>query len=153
MDDHSIVMAKPAPHFRLVAKVDGGPDPLLLNTERRNLEKARRVDARDLPSDRRATPTIDGDQRPLGDLHRISREEIGNDLEIEGVADVHQRRTGKHNRFAVLRDLQYAPVDWCPDLDAAIRILEGLVVAGVNQPGRDVCTLAAADLELRLAAR
>src|SRR5262245_54444586 len=126
MHDHAVVMPKSAPHLRLVAKVDGGPDPLFLDTERRDFEKTRGVNSRDFPQDRWATPAIDGDRRTLRDLHRISREEIGNDLQIEGVPDVHQRRTGEHNRLAVLRDLQHAPGDWRPDLDAAIRILERL---------------------------
>src|SRR5262245_46714730 len=56
--DHAVVMAKSAPHLRVVAKVNRGPDPLLLDTARRNLEETCGVDARDLPLDRRTTPAI-----------------------------------------------------------------------------------------------
>ena len=46
MNDHAVIMSKPPPQFGGGNKIDGGADPLLLDAQRRDLDEAGGVNAR-----------------------------------------------------------------------------------------------------------
>src|ERR1051326_7020771 len=65
VDNHTVIVPKCAPFFRRFRKIDGYTHPLLFNSERRHLQKASRVDARDPALKYWSTPAIDADRKSV----------------------------------------------------------------------------------------
>jgi hypothetical protein len=74
------------PRVSHAAVTDRDTDPLLLDSERRYLEKSRRVHAGHLEGC--SAPPIDPHRGTLLDLRGIRRQEIGDDLQVERIADL-----------------------------------------------------------------
>lgn len=105
---HPIAISQSCPLLRGREDVDENIDPLLLDSERRDLRESCRLDpAHPTLQFSLATPMVDADIGSGADLHRIGAENVGHDFEIAGVTDVKQERTRLHDRFAFLRDLQH----------------------------------------------
>jgi hypothetical protein len=88
------------PRVSHAAVADRDTDPLLLDSERRYLEKSRRVHADHLEGCF-ASP-IDLHRGTLLDLRGIRRQKIGDHLQVERIADLDQRRSSLDQGLALL---------------------------------------------------
>src|SRR5262245_49531226 len=68
MDDHAELVAQTRPAFPAAIQVDGYLHALLLDAQRRYLEKAGRIDPPDAALECRTTPTVDSNRRTRLDL-------------------------------------------------------------------------------------
>ncbi len=59
----------------------------------------------------RTAPVVNDDTLAGFDLDRIHRQVIDNNLEITGIADLHQHVAFANDTFAAIHDLQDAPAD------------------------------------------
>src|SRR5262249_37684889 len=122
VDDDAVIMPKSRPCFRRIDKVDCDTDPLFLNSQRRDLEKSRRVNPRHAALNRWSAPAVDPHGCAVADLDGVGRQQIRDYFEVERVADLDQWSASLNNGLALLNDLEHTPGHRCPDLDTANRI-------------------------------
>ncbi len=100
-------------------KFEDDLDPLLVDTERRDLRPGRRFDLLDDGGDGRAAPAGDQGLGPLVYAHRIARQQIDRDLEICRIADLQDRRAGQDDLFVLGQHAQHAARDRRDEFDTA----------------------------------
>jgi hypothetical protein len=101
--------------------------------------------------ERAPAPALDVDLGVGGDPDRVARQQVDDDLEVVGVAQLDQGRAGEDHGLAFLDEAQDLSVDRRQDVDAAgLGLHSAVAAARQNQRGPGRLQLEGLDLERRL---
>ena len=108
----AVAVPQPSPAVPRLRDVDQDVDPLFLDSEGGDLRKAEGLDAPHLAGQRRpAAPGLDHHALTGLDPDCVRGQQVDHDLELLGIADLHQGRAGLNHALALLDHAQHFAAD------------------------------------------